>query len=276
MRTKQSVKSMNDGQVGEPPASAARNAIADREILGGFLKGLSVIEAFHRDREAMTIADAAKATGLDRATARRCLLTLTRLGYAEADGRQFRLTARILRLGFAYLSTAPLPRLVQPFLERLSEATGESCSASVLDGDEILYVARASQRRVLSISLGVGSRLPAYCSSMGRALLSALPPAEARALLVSSERRKLTPATVTELGELIAILDRVRAADHALVDQELEVGLRSIAVPLRDGGGKTIGAANVGLHAARMSCEAMERTILPLLREVQAEVARAS
>ena len=267
---------MNDGLVGEPPADATRNAIADREILGGFLKGLSVIEAFHRDREAMTIADAAKATGLDRATARRCLLTLTRLGYAEADGRQFRLTARILRLGFAYLSTAPLPRLVQPFLERLSEATGESCSASVLDGDEILYVARASQRRVLSISLGVGSRLPAYCSSMGRALLSALPPAEARALLVSSHRRKLTPATVTELGELIAILDRVRAADHALVDQELEVGLRSIAVPLRDGGGKTIGAANVGLHAARMSCEAMERTILPLLREVQAEVARAS
>ena len=267
---------MNDSLVGEPPASAGRNAIADRETSAGFLKGLSVIEAFHRDREAMTIADAAKATGLDRATARRASLTTDPARLRRGGRSAIPSTARILRLGFAYLSTATLPRLVQPFLERLSEATGESCSASVLDGDEILYVARASQRRVLSISLGVGSRLPAYCSSMGRALLSALPAAQARALLVGSQRRKLTPATVTELGELIAILDRVRTADCALVDQELEVGLRSIAVPLRDGGGKTIGAADVGLHAARMSCEAMEQTILPRLREVQAEVARAS
>ena len=151
----------------ELPASAARDPIADREIMGGFLKGLSVIEAFDREHEAMTIADVAKATGLDRATARRCLLTLIRLGYAEADGRQFRLTARVLRLGFAYLSAAPLPRLIQPFLERLSEATGESCSASVLDGDEILYVARSSQKRVLSIGLNVGSRLPPIAPRWG-------------------------------------------------------------------------------------------------------------
>jgi IclR family pca regulon transcriptional regulator len=267
---------MDDGPDGESAMDATLNVVADREILGGFLKGLSVIQAFDRDREAMTIADVAKATGFDRATARRCLLTLTRLGYAETDGRRFRLTARILRLGFAYLSTAPLPRLVQPFLERLSEATGESCSASVLDGDEIVYVARASQRRVLSISLSVGSRLPAYCSSMGRSMLSALPVVEARALLVGSQRRKLTPATVTDLSELLAILDGVRVADYALVDQELEVGLRSIAVPLRDGSGKTIGAVNVGLHAARMSCNALEQTVLPRLREVQGEVARST
>ena len=149
--------------------------LPEREIMGGFLKGLSVIEAFDRGREALTIAEVAKTTGLDRATARRCLLTLLRLGYAETNGRQFRLTPRILRLGFAYLAATPLPRLVQPHLDRLSDLSQGSCSVSVLDDTEIVYVARATQRRVLSIGLNVGSRLPVDCTSMGRVLLASLP-----------------------------------------------------------------------------------------------------
>jgi IclR family pca regulon transcriptional regulator len=248
---------------------------SDGEIMGGFLKGLSVIEAFDRDHDALTIADVAKATGLDRATARRCLKTLTRLGYAETDGKRFRLTARVLRLGYSYLSAAPIPRFIQPMIERVSEAIGESSSASVLDGAEIVYVARASPRRVLSIGLNVGSRLPAFCSSMGRVMLAARQPAEARALLEKTARRKLTPSTVTDVADLMAILERVRADDYALVDQELEVGLRSLAVPLRNGAGVALGAVNVGLHAARMSCDDMIERILPRLRAVQAEAVHA-
>ncbi len=243
------------------------------EIMGGFLKGLSVIEAFDRDHDALAIADVARLTGLDRATARRCLLTLARLGYAESDGRRFRLTARVLRLGYAYLSAAALPRLIQPYLERLSEATGESCSASVLDGDEIVYVARASQRRVLSIGLSVGSRLPAFCASMGRVLLAALPPEDARRLFSRAPLPKLTPATVTDVGRLMAILDEVRAQDFAIIDQELEIGLRSIAVPLRNSQGRVVAALNVGLQAARMAPERMIEDILPRLRAIQDEAA---
>ena len=255
-------------------AVAAQEGIADREIMGGFLKGLSVIEAFDRDHEALTIADVAKAAGLDRATARRCLLTLVKLGYAETDERRFRLTARILRLGYAYLSATPLPRLIQPYLERLSEATGESCSASVLDGTEIVYVARASQKRVVSIGLSVGSRLPAYCASMGRVLLAALPPAEARATLQASDIRKLTPRTATEIPRIEAILEEVRRQDYAIVDQELELGLRSIAVPLRNSAGAVVAAINVGLQAARMAPERMQADVLPQLRAIQTEMAR--
>lgn len=245
--------------------------IADREIMGGFLKGLSVIEAFDRDNEALTIAEVAKLTGLDRATARRCLLTLVKLAYAETDGKRFQLTARVLRLGYAYLSATSLPRLIQPYLERLSEATGESCSACVLDGEEIVYIARASQRRVLSIGLSVGSRLPAYCTSMGRVLLAALPVAEARAALDRSARRKLTRETVTDVEKLLEILEEVRRSDFALIDQELELGLRSIAVPLRNRQGKVVAAVNVGLQAARRTPAEMQQIVLPQLRRLQTE-----
>jgi IclR family pca regulon transcriptional regulator len=263
---------MNAPSVQEVDPDPTRANLADREIMGGFLKGLSVIEAFDRDHDALTIADVAKLTGLDRATARRCLLTLVKLGYAEADGKRFQLTARVLRLGYAYLSATSLPRLIQPYLERLSETTGESCSASVLDGGEIVYVARASQRRVLSIGLSVGSRLPAYCTSMGRVLLSALAPAEARRVLDRSAVRKLTPSTVTSVEKLMAILDEVRRGDFALIDQELELGLRSIAVPLRNERGKVLAAINVGLQAARMTPAEMQQVVLPKLRVLQAEL----
>jgi IclR family pca regulon transcriptional regulator len=261
------------GEEGEPTPNVGVSEAYEREIMGGFLKGLTVIEAFDRGREALTIADVAKATGLDRATARRCLLTLRRVGFAETDGRRFRLTPRILRLGFAYLAATPLPRLVQPYLDRLSELTQESCSVTVLDDTEIVYVARASQRRVLSIGLNVGSRLPVYCTSMGRVLLAALPESEARSLLDRSERRKLNAFTVTDLDALMDIVREVAVDGYARVDQELEVGLRSIAVPLRDSRGCVRAALNVGAQVARVGMERMTSEFLPALREVQKDVA---
>lgn len=145
----------------------------ETDFIGGFAKGLKVIEAFGEDQPRLSIADVSKITGLDRATARRCLLTLTELEYAEYDGKFFMLLPKILRLGHAYLSSTPLPTIIQPHLDRLSDAVGESASASVLDGTEIVYIARASQMRVISINLMAGSRLPAYCASMGRVLLAA-------------------------------------------------------------------------------------------------------
>jgi IclR family transcriptional regulator, pca regulon regulatory protein len=244
----------------------------DSEIMGGFAKGLSVIEAFDQDRDKLTIADVARLTGLDRATARRCLLTLVDRGYASTDGKRFSLTGRILRLGYAYLAATPLPRLVQPYLEQLSEATQESCSASILDNCEIVYVARAAQRRVMSIGLNVGSRLPAYRTSMGRVLLAALPEDEARAVLDASKREKLTPHTATGVDELIAVLRQVRASGHCVNDQELEIGLRSIAVPLLDREGRAIAAVNVGVQAARVSVERLVNEILPAMRQVQLQV----
>jgi IclR family transcriptional regulator, pca regulon regulatory protein len=256
-----------------PLDDSATDLSGDREIMGGFAKGLAVISAFDRDRDALSIADVARLTGLDRATARRCLLTLEKLGYAELSGKQFRLTPRILRLGYGYLSATPLPRLVQPSLERLSEQTQESCSVSVLDGDEIVYVARASQRRVLSIGLAVGSRLPAYCASMGRTILAFRPPEEARRILHRNERRKLTANTITDLDALMALLERIRADGFCIVDQELELGLRSIAVPLFNKRGDVIAALNVGAQAARVSCERMREEFLPSLLAVQRDIA---
>jgi IclR family pca regulon transcriptional regulator len=244
----------------------------DKETIAGFAKGLAVIEAFDSSRERLTISEVAALTGLERATARRCLLTLVRGGYADFDGKFFRLTPRILRLGHAYLAAAPLPRLVQPFLEQLSQETGESASAAILDGSEIVYVARSSQRRVMSIGLSVGSRLPAYCASMGRVLLAALPEREARRVLEAGERRALTPHTVTDLEALLAALARCAAEGHALIDEELELGLRAIAVPLLDGRGRVAAAINVGAQAARVPAERMRAEFLPRLLAIQREM----
>ena len=237
----------------------------DADVIGGFAKGLRVIEAFDRDSARLSISDVARLTGLERATARRCLLTLVRTGYADFDGKFFTLTPRVLRLGYAYLAATPLPRIVQPFLEQISEETREACSASILDGTEIVYVARAAQRRVMSIGLNVGSRLPAYCASMGRVLLAALPEAEARARLEAMDRVRLTPRTRIDVDELMAELARVRRDGYALIDQELEEGLRSIAVPIEDRHGRVVAAMNVGCQAARVEIAAMVERYLPPL-----------
>lgn len=240
--------------------------------MGGLAKGLKVIEAFSAEHPRLSIAQTAEIAGLDRATARRCLLTLSELGYAAYDGKFFTVTPRVLRLGTGCLATMPLPRIVQPMLDRLSQEIGQSTSVSILDEGEIVYVARAAQSRVMSIALMPGSRLPAYCTSMGRVLLAALPSEEAYSILEASRPVALTERTITEINALMVELEIVRRNGHAVIDQEVEVGLRSIAVPLRTTRGKTVAALNVGLAATAEPLDALVARFLPPLKAVQAEL----
>ena len=245
---------------------------AERDLMGGLAKGLAVIESFCADRPRQTISQVSAMSGLDRATARRCLLTLAHHGYAEHDGKFFTLTPRVLRLGTACLAAMPLPQRVQPVLDALSERIGESTSVSILDGAEIVYVARASQRRVMSIALMPGSRLPAYCTSMGRVLLAALPEAEAAARLGPGPLPARTPRTLTDPAAILAELSRVRAQGYALIDQEVEAGLCSIAVPVRDAQGRVVAALNVGLSAGRAPAADLPALFLPALAAVQRDL----
>lgn len=240
--------------------------------MGGLAKGLKVIEAFTAEHPRLSISEAAEISGYDRATTRRCLLTLAELGYCAYDGKYFTVTPRVLRLGTGCLASMPLPRIVQPWLDRLSEEIGQSTSVSILDEGEIVYVARASQRRVMSIALMPGSRLPAYCTSMGRVLLAALPPERALELLSAEPLVQRTARTQTDVGELQRILQDVKAAGYASIDREVEVGLRSIAVPLAGARGQTLAALNVGLAATEEPMQAMVSRYLPALLRIKAEL----
>lgn len=242
------------------------------DMMGGLAKGLRVIEAFTADTPRLSISDAAAITGLDRATARRCLLTLTEQGYCAYDGKFFTVTPRVLRLGTGCLATMPLPRIVQPYLDRLSEEIGQSTSVAILDGSEIVYVARAAQRKVMSIALMPGSRLPAYCTSMGRVLLSALPENEARASLEKRELQQRTPQTLTRIDAIMAALSFVRRQGFASVDQEVEQGLRSVAVALKNSRGITVAALNTGLGASPTSMEDVVGEYLPPLKRLSQEL----
>jgi len=246
--------------------------IAERDIMHGLAKGLAVIETFSTERPRQTISEVSAASGLDRASARRCLLTLAHRGYADYDGKFFTLTPRVLRLGTACLAAMPLPQIVQPHLDRLSDALGESSSVCVLDGAEIVYVARAAQRKVMSITLMPGSRLPAYCTSTGRVLLAALPPDEARAVLAAAPRPARTAMTLTGIGDILAALARVREEGYALNDQEVETGLRALAVPVLNARGATVAAMNVGVAATQGEARDLVRLYLPAMRAVQAEL----
>lgn len=244
----------------------------ERDIMGGLAKGLMVIETFTADRPRQSIAEVAAASGLDRATARRCLLTLAHQGYADYDGKFFTLTPRVLRLGTACLATMPLPQIVQPVLDALSERLGQSTSVSILDGAEIVYIARAARRRVMSITLMPGSRLPAFCTSMGRVMLAALPEARAAAILDATSLPARTPHTITDPAAILAELARVRADGFALIDQEVELGLRSIAVPLVNMRGQVLAALNLGLAAGPDGPQALAVTYLPALQAVAADL----
>jgi IclR family pca regulon transcriptional regulator len=237
----------------------------DRDFVASLEKGLLVIEAFDASRPRLTLSDVAKLTGITRAAARRYLLTLTRLNYADFDGRYFSLSPRILRLGYAYLSSASLSTRVQPFLEQISEATGESSSAAILDGDDIVYIARSATRRIMSIGLGVGSRLPAYCTSLGRAILAYQPEAAVEAYLQRVRLEARTPKTVTDKAEFRAILEATRDQGYAIINEELEFGLRSIAVPVIQKDGQVTIALNLSAQAGRVSADEMRERFLPAL-----------
>lgn len=241
--------------------------IAERDTMSGLAKGLAVIETFGSETPRQSISEVAAACGLDRATARRCLLTLAHHGYAEWDGKFFTLTPRVLRLGTACLAAMPMPQIVQPALDALSNRIGESSSVSILDGGEIVYVARAAQRKVMSISLMPGSRLPGYCTSMGRVMLAALPEAEARLRLVANPRPARTPLTLTDTAQIMAEIARARVQGFASIDQEVETGLRSVAVPLCNPRGQVIAALNVGFA---VGAETMAEGVARLLPELQA------
>jgi IclR family pca regulon transcriptional regulator len=246
--------------------------ITERDIMGGLSKGLAVIETFGADNPRQSISDVATASGLDRATARRCLLTLAHTGYAEWDGKFFTLTPRVLRLGTACLASMPMPAIVQPTLDALSDRIGESTSVSILDGAEIVYVARAAQRKVMSISLMPGSRLPAYCTSMGRVMLAALSDAEARERLGAAPLSCRTALTLTDPDAVMAEIARVRAQGFAIIDQEVEAGLRSVAVPLSNGRGQVIAALNVGLAAGLEPVGELAARLVPDLKVVAAHL----
>jgi IclR family pca regulon transcriptional regulator len=231
-----------------------------------FARGLTVIRSFSADSPSQSLSEVAARTGLTRAGARRILLTLEGLGYVESHGRQFRLTPKILDLGFAYLSSLPLWNLAEPVMEELVAEVKESCSAAVLDGAELVYVLRVPTHKIMSITLGIGSRLPAYCTSMGRVLLAGLPPEEAERRLQAAPRMARTRRTVTEVAELMAIVQRVREQGWALVNQELEEGLVSLAAPIRDRGGRTIAAMNISGQVNRTPPEQMREHFLPRLR----------
>jgi len=244
----------------------------ERDIMGGLAKGLLAIETFTAEHPRQSISEVSAASGLDRATARRCLLTLAHLGYADYDGKYFTLTPRVLRLGTACLATMPLPQMVQPLLDRLSETLGESSSVSILDGADIVYVARAAQRKLMAIALMPGSRLPAFCTSMGRVLLAARPEAEVAALLNAAPLVPRTPRTQTDPAAILDELARVRAQGYALIDQEVEMGLRSIAVPIRNARGVTVAALNIGAPATQKDVADLAGLYLPAMQQVQAEL----
>jgi IclR family pca regulon transcriptional regulator len=212
------------------------------------------------------VSEIAAVSGLTRAAVRRFLLTLAELGYVRADGRSFSLRPRILELGYAYLSSLSLPEVAQPHMEALVAEVNESSSISVLDDLDVVYVVRVPTRRIMSITLAVGARLPAYATSMGRVLLADLPDAQLEERLSRLAPLPLTARTVKDAGALRAILETVRAQGYAAVDQELEEGLRSLAVPIHGGGGRAVAALNVSVHSSRASMTVLRREFLPAAR----------
>ncbi|MFC9910267.1 IclR family transcriptional regulator C-terminal domain-containing protein [Streptomyces sp. NPDC127197] len=237
-----------------------------------FERGLAVIRSFDAEHPARTLSEVARACGLTRAAARRLLLTLVDLGYVRFDGRLFRLTPRVLELGYAYLAGFTLPQIAAPHLEQLVAELRESSSLCVLDGDDVVYVARVPARRIMSETITVGTRFPALVTSVGRAIVAHLADEQIDARLTRAELRPLTGRTITSPDALRAELGRVRRQGYALVDQELEEGLRSVAAPVRDRHGAVVAAVNLAVHAGRASVASVRRELLPHLLATVARI----
>ena len=255
-----------------PSSSPSEGAGRAPHFVQSLERGLAVIRAFDEHNVELTLSDVARSTGLTRAAARRFLLTLADLGYVRTDGRWFSLSPRVLELGYAYLSSLSLPEVAEPHLERLVAEVHESSSVSVLDGADIVYVARVPTSRIMTVSINVGTRFPAYATSMGRVLLAALSAEALDDYLAKVELERLSPRTVTSPDTLRTELAKVRKQGWALVDQELEEGLRSVAVPIRGRGGDVVAAANLSAHASRMTIDAAKRSLIPPLRATAARI----
>jgi len=260
------------GEPGGEPA-AARNS----DFVQSLDRGLAVIRAFGPDRERLSLSEVARATNLTRAAARRFLLTLVKLGYVRSDGREFSLRPRVLELGYAYLSGLTLPDVAGPHLEELVARLHESSSISILDGQHVVYVARVPTKRIMTVAISVGTRFPAYATSMGRVLLAALPPDALEQYLAEAVLEPLTANTVTDAGRLREILAEVAAQGYAIVDQELEEGLRAVAAPIRGAQDTGTAAINVSVHASRVSVKSLRTDIVPALletaRQIEADLA---
>jgi len=256
-----------------PPSEQIEALTGDPNFMTSLARGLVVIQAFSERKSQQTISHLSSKTGLSRAAVRRCLYTLVKLGFAGSDdGRHFFLRPRILTLGHSYISSMPLATAAQPVLQHVSRLLHESCSIATLDGDDIVYIARVNVTRIMSIDLGVGSRLPAFCTSMGRVLLANLPPEDLEAYLGRTKFTRHTERTITSAEKLRQVLGLVKRNGYAIVDQELELGLRSMAVPIQSPNGRAVAALNVGTHAQRVSLQNLQAKFLPHLRAAAQEL----
>jgi IclR family pca regulon transcriptional regulator len=245
---------------------------AQRDLVGSLQKGLQVMTILAAHPAGMTLTETAAQVGLTRAGARRLLLTLVASGYARQDGRRFALTPRLLGLASRWLAGTPLWAFAEPHMRKVAATLKESCSAAVLSGEDVVYVVRVPGERIMSVALHVGARLPAYCTSMGRVLLSGLAEQDLHQFLDRADIRALTAKTLTDRQALFAVIRKAAGDGFALVDEELEVGLRSIAVPIRDRSARIVAAVNVSTQPARFSVAEMKRRILPHLRQAASEI----
>ncbi len=258
---------------GRKPAEEIAALGGDPNFMTSLARGLAVIQAFSESRQRLTISNLSAKTGLSRAAVRRCLYTLNKLGLTGTDEAfHFFLRPRILALGYSYISSTPLAAAAQPVLEHVSHLLHESCSLATLDHSDIVYIARFNATRIMSVDLGVGSRLPAFCTSMGRGLLANLPESELEACLSGLQLTRYTERTVVDGDKLREILRLVRRAGYAIVDQELELGLRSVAVPVRTPAGNVAAAVNIGTQAQRVTLAEMQSRFLPHLRAAAQEL----
>ncbi|GAA1903213.1 IclR family transcriptional regulator C-terminal domain-containing protein [Streptomyces sodiiphilus] len=246
--------------------------IREPHFVQSFERGLAVIRAFTARDPELTLSEVARACDLTRAAARRFLLTLVDLGYVHTDGRLFRLSPRVLELGYAYLSSLSLPDIAEPHLERLVAEVRESSSVCVLDGEDIVYVGRVMTSRIMTVSITVGTRFPALATSVGRVLVAHLPDEEIERRLRDAQLRAITPHTITTPERLRDELRLVRKQGYAIVDQELELGLRSVAAPVRDREGTVVAAVNIPAHAGRDTVDSLRRTLLPPLLATVARI----
>lgn len=255
-------------------ADAERREASDLgpDFLEALARGLRILSAFSAERRQMTLSDAARAIGLPRATVRRALYTLARLNYVETEGRLFRLTPKVLELAAAYLTSNPISSLLQPVCERLCGELDADCSVAVLEGEEVVMIARASPLRPVSVGLGVGYRVPAFCSALGRVLLSGLEDEALDTFLARLHPRAPTAETLIDKPALKGAILRAREEGFALVDQEAEVGFRSLAVPVWRYDGRLIAAMNLGSQVERVPLSTMLERFLPRLKQVAADL----
>jgi IclR family pca regulon transcriptional regulator len=262
-------------KTGKQPADSTTERHRKDQFLQSFAKGLSVITAFGPETPAMTLSEVAAKTRLTRAGARRILLTLQTLGYVGYDRRNFFLTPKILDLGYSYLSTRPLWDLAEPHMQEVADQVHESCSASVLEGTDIVYVLRVPTKKIMAIRLSIGTRLPAWCTSMGRVLLGGLDEESMNAVLSSSDLKPFTSRTVTDRKKLKQIIREDHSRGWSLVNQELEDGLLSLSVPIVDRSDRIVAAMNVSGHATRTSPAEAVKTFLPVLRQAAHRINQA-